>query len=174
MRQPNRARIRLRLPRIETKPKRVRLEGWQDYASIGKDPVLRAELDDIVDSIGRGDGVPEKYYRAGIDRDRDELLEQTGIMHLHLGGKHSDTLIFLVQYDDLVLLLESNSHVHFRTNPKGKNIVALVQSWFVNMERDMADAAQLAAGAAERQAAEEHSRRLAAALAKLKREAGRI
>ena len=96
-------------------------------------------------------------------------------MHLHLGGRHSDTLIFLIQYDDLVLLLESNSHVHFRTNPKGKNIAALVQSWFVNLERDLADAAhaaQLAIAEAERQAAEERRDRLAAALAKLRREAG--
>ena len=160
MKQPNHARLRLRLPRLETKPKRVRLEGWRDYAAIGKNPALRAELDDIVESIGR---------------DRDALLEDMGIMHLHLGGRHSDTLIFLIQYDDLVLLLESNSHVHFRTNPKGKNIAALVQSWFVNLERDLADAAhaaQLAIAEAERQAAEERRDRLAAALAKLMREAG--
>jgi hypothetical protein len=80
-----------------------------DYAGVGKKHDLRAELDDIVECIERGAGVPEKYYWIGIDRDRDELLEQRGIMHLHLGGKGSDTLLFLIQYSDRVVLLESNS-----------------------------------------------------------------
>lgn len=173
MRRPDHARFRLRLLRIEAKPKRVRLEGWSDHAKIGKNPDLRAEFDEIIESIGRGDGVPEKYYRADIDHDDDELLQQRGIMHL--GGKDSDTLVFLVQYADLVLLLESNSHVHFKTTPKGKNIVALVQAWFLNLEREMAEAeraAQQAATAAERQIVEAHRARLVASLARLKREAG--
>lgn len=147
MKPPDDARFRLRLPRIEPKPKRVRLEGWKDHAGIGKDPVLRAEIDDIVESIGRGDGVPEQHYRAGIDRDSDELLRERGIMHLHLGGKHSDTLGILVQ------------------------------AWFVNLERDMAEAEQVARQATtgtERQAAEERRARLAASLARLKEEAGKV
>ncbi len=176
MRRPDHSRIRLRLPRIEAKPKRVRLEGWRDHAEIGKDPGLRAQLDEIIESIGRGEGVPEEYYRAGIDQDRDELLQQRGIMHLHQGGRNSDTLLFLVQYADTVLLLESNSHVHFRTNPQGKNIAALVQAWFLNLEREIAEATQAARNAAEeaeRQAAEKQRAKLAASLAKLKRQAGK-
>ena len=176
MKPPDNGRFRLRLSRIEAKPKHVRLEDWTDHANISKNPALRAELDGIIESIGRGDGVPEQYYRAGIDRDRDALLEERGIMHLHLGGKHSDTLVFLVQYADLVLLLESNAHVHFRTNPKGKNIVTLIQTWFVNLERDMAEAEALATQAkqeAVREAAEQRRQKLAASLAKLKREAGK-
>jgi hypothetical protein len=174
MKRPDTTRFRLRLPRIEPRPKRVRLESWVDHAGIGKHPALRAELDEIIDSIGRGAGVPEKYYRAGIDQDRDELLEHRGIMHLHLGGKDSDTLVFLVQYRDLVLLLESNSHVHFRTTPKGRHIVALVQAWFLNLEREMAASEQVALEAAEdadRETAETYRRRLAASLARLKRDA---
>jgi hypothetical protein len=173
--EPEGSRLRLRLLRIEKKPKRVRLEGWTDFAKVGADPALRAELDEIVESIGRGDGVPERYYRAGIDVDRDDLLEQRGIMHLHLGGKHSDTLLFLIQYPDLVLLLESNSHVHFGTTPKGKNIVALVQAWFRALERDLVEAQNVAKNAAEaeaRLAAEDRRAKLSVGLAKLKREAG--
>jgi hypothetical protein len=97
MSRADHTRLRLRLPRIEAKPKRVRVEGWQDHAGFGKNLALRAELDDIIESIGRGAGLPERYDRAGIDVDRDELLEQRGIMHLHLGGKHSDVLVFLAQ-----------------------------------------------------------------------------
>jgi hypothetical protein len=75
----------------------------------------------------------------------------------------------------MVLLLESNSHVHFKTTPKGKNIVALVQAWFLTLERELADAARAAETAAvdaERRAADERQHRLAEALEKLKREAG--
>jgi len=81
-----------------------------------------------------------------------------------------------VQYSDTVLLLESNSHVHFRTNPQGKNIVALVQAWFLNLEREIAEAEQAARHAAkeaDRKAAEAHRAKLAVSLAKLKRDAGK-
>jgi hypothetical protein len=83
------------LPRIESSPKRVHLSGWNDHAGIAKNPALRLEPDEIIESIERGEGLPEKYYRAGIDQDPDELLQQRGIMHLHLGGKDSNTLVFL-------------------------------------------------------------------------------
>ncbi|HUB46384.1 MAG TPA: hypothetical protein VMB73_15485 [Acetobacteraceae bacterium] len=32
---------------------------------------MTAELDEIIESIERGDGVPDAHYRAGIDRDND-------------------------------------------------------------------------------------------------------
>jgi hypothetical protein len=50
--------------------------------------------------------------------------------------------IFIAQYPNRIELLESNSHVHFRTTPKGKNIVASVQAWFRNLEREMAETAR--------------------------------
>ena len=119
--------------------------------------------------------MPEAHYRAGIDADRDGLLEEKGIMHLHLGGKNSDVLVFLVQYADQVVLLETNTHVHFQTQPAGRNILALNQSWLAGMEQGMAEAveaARLAQSLAERQAAEERRAKLAASLAAFKREAG--
>jgi hypothetical protein len=131
--------LRLRLPRIETKPKPVYIERFQDFAKVAQRPDLQDELDNIIESIERGDGVPEAHYRAGIDRDQDGLLNENGIMHLHLGGKNSPTLVFLVQYKDKVVLLETNSHMHFRTKPPGKNILALTQSWLANLEQSMAE-----------------------------------
>lgn len=95
-------------------------------------------------------------------------------MHLHLGGKDSDVLVFLVQYPDRVVLLETNSHVHFRTQPAGKNIVALSQAWLANLEHEMAEAAERArvAGAvAERREAEAKRAKLAASIADFKRKA---
>lgn len=169
------AALRQRLRRIEKKPKPVYIVHFHDFASVGKLPDLRAELDDIIESIERGDGVSEFYYRAGIDRDGDALLADQGIMHLHLGGKNSDVLVFLIQYADRVVLLETNTHVHFRTQPAGKNIVALSQAWFWMLESDMAAAIADAAAAvseAERKAAEVRRDRLAESIAAFKAKAG--
>ena len=101
------AALRLRLRRIGKKPKPVRVDRWSDFAGVLKSPVLTAEFHALVRSIRGGEGVPEAHYRAWIDRDRDALLENHGIMHLHLGGKSSDVLIFLIQYSGLVVLLET-------------------------------------------------------------------
>lgn len=174
MRQPG-SSLRLRLPRIEKKPKRMYDERWNDFADVRNDPALFEELYQLIQCIGRGEGVPDRYYRAGIDRDRDTLLDQQGIMHLHLGGKDSDVLVFLLQYADRVVLLETNSHVHFRTQPAGRNILALSQSWLGNMEREMqvaAEQARTAAADRERREAEERRAKIAASIAAFKAKAG--
>jgi len=173
VKRPN-PRLRLRLPRIEKTPKAVFRSQWSDFAGVKKNRALQDELLDIIASVERGDGVPEEHYRAGIDRDRDGLLEETGIMHLHLGGKDSDVLVFLIQYADRIVLLETNSHVHFRSQPVGRNIVALSQSWLAHLEHDMAEAAEQAREAAEadaRKQAEARRSRLAASIAAFKAKA---
>ena len=119
--------------------------------------------------------MPEVHYRSGIDMDSDDLLSQTGIMHLHLGGQDSDVLVFLIQYADRVVFLETNTHIHFRTEPAGKNILALHQSWLGNLEREMEEAATLAktADAEEVQrAADERRAKIAGSIAAFKRKAG--
>jgi hypothetical protein len=94
-------------------------------------------------------------------------------MHLHLGGRDSDVLVFLIQYADRVVLLETNTHVHFRTQPAGKNILALTQAWFRTLENDMAAAAARAAATeAERKAAEDLRDKRAASIAAFKAKAG--
>lgn len=166
--------IRLRLARIERRPKPVHISGFQDYAGVGKRPALRAELDHIIESVERGDGVDEAHYRFGIDRDEDALLTDTGIMHLHLGGKASDVLVFLIQYFDRVVLLETNTHVHFHTQPAGKNISALSQAWLHSLEKDIAEAdarARSASTGAERAEAEQLREQRAAAIAAFKKKA---
>jgi hypothetical protein len=73
------------------------------------------------------------------------------------------------------VLLESNTHVHFRTSPAGKNILALTQSWLGNMEQEMraaAETARTAAVEAERQVAEARRAELAASIAAFKAKAG--
>ena len=167
--------LRLRLRRIEKKPKQVFAAHWTDYAGIRANSALLDEFDDIVESIERGEGVPEAHYRSGVDLDPDDLLAQKGIMHLHLGGKDSDVLIFLIQYSDHVLLLETNTHIHFRTQPAGKNILALHQSWLGNLEREMEESAVRAKSAeAEevRRAAETRRAAIAGSIMAFKRKAG--
>jgi len=163
------------LPRIETRPKPVYAQNFQDFAGVGQRADLRGELDDIIERIERGDGVPERYYRAGIDRNADDLLATKGIMHLHLGGKNSDVVVFLIQYASRVVLLETNSHVHFRTQPPGKNILALTQSWLGNLEASMAEAEAATDQACEgtaRDLAEARRAKIAAAIAAFKARTG--
>lgn len=83
--------------------------------------------------------------------------------------------MFLIQYADRVVLLESNTHMHFRTQPPGKNILALSQSWLANLEHDMraaADRAKAAEDAAACEVAEADRERIAASLDAFKRKAG--
>lgn len=84
-------------------------------------------------------------------------------------------LVFLIQYANCVVMLETNTHRHFRTQPAGKNILALTQAWFRNLENDMATAAAQAAAAAtaaERKAAEELRDKWAASIAAFRAKAG--
>lgn len=173
--RPVRSALRLRLRRIELKPKPVHVVEFQDFAGIGKFFHLRDELDEIIESIERGDGVPDAHYRTGIDRDEDALLAERGIMHLHLGGKDSDVLVFLIQYADRVAMLETNSHMHFRTRPAGKNIVALSLAWLTNLEREISEVTTRAlemTTEAERLAAEALREKRSAAIKAFKSKAG--
>ena len=67
-------------------------------------------------------GSLEKYYRSGIDNSADPLLTTHCVMHLHLGGKNSDTLLYLVQFQDHVIELCIDSHVHVDDVPPGKKL----------------------------------------------------
>jgi len=165
--KPGRPELRLRLPRIERKPKAVYSLRFEDFAGVKRRPDLLNELDEIIDAIARGDGVPEKFYRAGIDDSPDPLLADKGIMHLHLGGKHSDVILFLIQYPEQVVLLETNSHIHLDQHPPGKNVLALSQSWLGRLEIDLERETARAAAAleeSERRAAHEAQEKIREAI----------
>jgi hypothetical protein len=81
----------------------------------------------------------------------------------------------LIQYAERVVLLETNSHVHFRTQPPGKNILALTQFWLGILETAMAEAeaaADQASDGAARELAEARRARIAAAIAAFKAKTG--
>ena len=110
-------------------------------------------MKEIVARISAGRPLPDRFYRAGVDRDHDALLDALGVMHLHLGGRGSDDLLFLVQYPDRVVLLEINSHKHFTTEPKGSLLASLHEQHLERMAKEAAET-EIAEGAARRAAIE--------------------
>lgn len=119
---------RLRDPRFhQDKPKRV------DYSALWKPkPHLvpkgsseEKDLLDIISAIGRGNRIPAHCYRNRIDLTEDRLLEEQGIKHLHLGGASGDVILYLVEYDDFVLLLDIGSHKDLETEPPGSVLASL-------------------------------------------------
>jgi len=122
------------------------------------------DLNDIITQVSIGEDLSERFYRAGIDDDPDALLEQEGVIHLHLGGKNSDVLLFLVQYPDRVVLLEINTHKHFKTDPIGTLLRSLYEQYLLRSAAEELTKAQEAVDAA----AAVRAQKLADAKAKLK------
>ena len=62
------------------------------------------------------------FYRQSRDRKGDKLLVDRGIMHLHLGGPHSNSILYLVQFPEDVLFLCVDTHIHLDDIPPGKKL----------------------------------------------------
>lgn len=80
------------------------------------------DLATIIHLLGEGSPIPERFYRNFVGDGKDQLLIDLGIKHLHLGGSTSDILLFLVEYEDKVLLLEINNHKAFSEEPVGTTL----------------------------------------------------
>jgi len=102
---------------------------------VGSDEVVQKNLLEIIRCIGAGNLIPEKFYRNGIGRDDDPLLEEHGIKHLHL---HEDTevdaLLFLVEYSQFVLLLCVDGHRRHFQKPEGSVLRSLHDSAIRNAD----------------------------------------
>ena len=140
---------RLRCERFETKPKRV------IYSPLWADRVGALDAEDIAerflqlqDCIIQGKIVPPHFYRRGIERTEDELLEAEGIKHAHLDGGGGNAILFVVEYDDAVVFLELDSHRHLETEPVGSVLVSLHASCL--RAEDRAAAERVEARIAER------------------------
>jgi len=130
---------RLRLPRIEARPKRVhRSTLYTDRVDLKNHPDLAQELLAIIRAIEKGHILPDRFYRRDLDTTTDALLDQHGIMHLHLGTPDTPELVFLVQYADGVVLLEIDDHRHFSTLPPGKLLRQLHELKLIQWEKDRA------------------------------------
>lgn len=170
--KPKPADPRLRQSRIELVPKRVRFVPGMDRAGVQHDPDLVRELTAIVNSIQNGRGIPEANYRAGIDTDRDRLLDDHGVIHIHLKGKNSDHLVYLVQYDDMVVVLRTGTHAELIRVPPSSLLRDILKG--VLKPYDL-EAAQIrtdkaaAAAALQQQQIAARPGRIAAALKSLRR-----
>lgn len=115
---------------IEPKPKQVHfLAGFRDTIGLRtRRPDLQDALFELIEHIHKGRPVPERFYRRNRSSTPDVLLENDGIMHLHLGDPSTPELVYLVQYDSHVVILEVTDHAHFRTTPPGKILKTLHSS----------------------------------------------
>lgn len=80
---------------------------------------LRSEFHDLEDCIINGWVVPEEFYRIDIDLNRDRLLAETGIKHLHLNGRGSETIVYLLELPDQVIFLRIADHRYLEDEPRG-------------------------------------------------------
>lgn len=106
-------------------------------------PLEQQDFMTVKERLGSGADLAP-FYRAGIDDSPDLLLSKHKVMHLHLGGKGADTLLYLVQFECHVVLLGIDTHVHLDDVPPGKKfpngfhlrLAALVKAAVENAERE--------------------------------------
>jgi hypothetical protein len=102
--------------------------------------------------IEQGLELPPRFYRNGIGKTPDDLLQHTGVKHIHLGAIKGDVLLFVMEFDDFVVLLEIADHrANFHQVPVGdtlkKNHIAPLQSQLPSLA---VTAAQKVANAADK------------------------
>ena len=124
----------LRDPYIETKPKKVYYSGrWRNTAPEYSFADAAREISVITKLIKAGTPLDGNYYRQNMHNKPDLLLAAEGIMHLHPLGAGTSELIFLMQYDDYVLLLECSDHDQFRIDPPGTALRLLHDESILNV-----------------------------------------
>jgi len=131
---------RLREARIRQTPLEVyRYPGFKNFVRPRQFQAVEQDLLALIRAIENGIPLSEDFYRQGVDSNDppDILLADHGIMHLHLGGSHSDVLVFLVQYDDGVPILEINDHKHFKTDPPGTYLRQLHETMLKRREAEI-------------------------------------
>lgn len=115
----------------------IRAPSFVDFTNtVFRDDELAAQFDEIVDCLLEGKLVPEKYYRHRIGQTPDPLLVNEGIKHLHLGGRDSDIILFLIEYADRVVILEINDHKHFASKPSGSLLLSLHHACLAAQDSD--------------------------------------
>lgn len=119
---------------------------------VGVGSKAAGDLATLIYLLGQGSPIPDRFYRNFVGDGNDRLLEDQGIKHLHLGGATSNILLFLVEYEEKVLLLEINNHNAFAEQPVGSTLHRLHCSALASEDKVARMAAAFAAAkkAAER------------------------
>lgn len=113
----------MKAQRIEAKPKRViKHSEYVDECGVESHAGLRGEFLDLIDHLTNGWQVPDVYYRLDVDKNKDLLLETTGVKHLHLGGRGSNVLVYLVETEDSIFILRIADHAYLEDRPRGKTL----------------------------------------------------
>lgn len=107
--------------KFELKPKRVhRATTFRDLTGLGTTEPYAKNLLDIRRRLEQGMELPPGRYRNHIGKTPDDLLQHTGVKHLHLGDVKSNVLLFLQEYDGFIVLLEIADHgTNFHNVPVG-------------------------------------------------------
>lgn len=116
----------LRLSSIKLHPKQVFIaSSFHSKVADRLKPVVLSAIYDLGVRIENGFGLPEEVYRQNRDTTPDNILEKTGIMHVHPLGPGTSELLFLIQYDPIVIFLEVSDHHHFQILPPGHLLTAV-------------------------------------------------
>lgn len=111
---------------FQAKPKRIHLSpNWFDRTGKGNTEPYRSNLLEFRCRIEQGHELPPRFYRNHIGKNVDELLDATGVKHIHLGTTKDDVLLFVQEFDDFIVLLEIADHkANFNQIPIGKVLLA--------------------------------------------------
>lgn len=91
-------------------------------------------LNEIREAIIEGKPLPFGSYRSNHDTTPDKLLKEHGIMHLHLCNAGSKNLLYLVQYEKLVVFLEVSDHYAVDSDPIGGNFSSIHEGALIELE----------------------------------------
>jgi hypothetical protein len=80
---------------------------------------LALDFNELVDCIHNGHEIDPRFYRREIGLNKDRLLEETGVKHLHLGGSGSDVIVYVLEREDDVLFLRISDHRYLEDEPRG-------------------------------------------------------
>ena len=123
---------------IIARPRRVVLSS---SFQVEVSPVVKADVTRATYKLGKdiaeGTALDESVYRANRHHTPDELLNQTGIMHLHPLGRGTAELLFLVQYDACVVFLEISDHRHFAILPRGHVLLQMHGQFLADQEQEI-------------------------------------
>ena len=109
---------------VKAKPFKLHVD-FDDRIGALADARLRGQFDDLADFIENGVSVPDEFYRQEVDENTDRLLRAIGVKHLHLNGRTSDIIVYLVEFADQVVALLIANHAFLEDEPRGNLLKTL-------------------------------------------------
>lgn len=131
-----------KLSRIEKIPKKViKLRSYRkaEVHPQNKRELLARQIKKVQEDIENGRGLEESFYRKFIDDPTkpDHLLDDCGIMHIHILEESCSELLYIAQYTRFVTVLELTDHRHFDavSRPHSKELMIIHGDAMLDAER---------------------------------------